>query len=41
MKEAKEIRSVLFTDEFQEFRDSFDNRIQKKIDDCVYILKTF
>jgi hypothetical protein len=36
----KEIRSVLFSDEFKEFRDSFDKRIQDKIDDNVSILKT-
>ena len=40
MKEAREIRRILFSDEFKEFRDSLDNRTQNKIDDCASILKT-
>ena len=40
MKETKELRSVLYSDEFNEFRDTLDKRTQDKIDDNVSILKT-
>ena len=40
MNEIKELRSTLFSDEFNEFRDSLDKRTQEKIDDNVSILKT-
>ena len=40
MNELKEIRSVLYSNEFCEFRDSLNRRVQDKIDDYVSILKT-
>lgn len=40
MNEMKEIRSILYSDEFREFKDSLDKRTQNKIDYNVSILKT-
>ena len=40
MKEIKEIRSVLYTDEFNLFYSELDERTQDKFEDNVSILKT-
>jgi hypothetical protein len=40
MKDGEEIRNIFFTDEFNEFRESLDERSKEKLDDNVSILKT-
>ena len=40
MKEIKEVRSVLYTDEFKEFFESLNERTQSKLEDNISILKT-
>ena len=40
MNETEEIRSILYSGEFKEFKDSLDKRTQDKIDYNVSILKT-
>ena len=40
MNKINEIRSILFSDEFNEFRDLLDKRTQEKVDTNVSILKT-
>ena len=40
MVENEVIRNILFSNEFKEFRDSLDNRVQIKIDEAVEILRT-
>ena len=40
MKDIKEIRSILYTDEFKGFFESLDERAQNKLEDNISILKT-
>ena len=40
MKEIKEIRKILYSDDFEEFFDSLDERTQNKFDDNISVLKT-
>lgn len=40
MEETKEIRNVLYSEEFKEFRESLDKRALDKLEDNVSVLKT-
>jgi len=40
VKEIKEIRKILYSDDFEEFFDSLDERTQNKFDDNISVLKT-
>ena len=40
MKEIKEIRNILYSEEFEEFFESLDETTQNKLEDNVSILKT-
>jgi len=40
MKEIKELRNILYSEEFKEFFESLDERTQSKLEDNVSILKT-
>ena len=40
MKEIEEIRKILYSEEFNDFFESLDERIQCKFDDNISILKT-